>query len=250
LAQFDHPRPNPTTVNLNLGFTGTTRTHTRALPTDLTTSLAGHRITPTTKAGKQVVELREFDLGFTFAGLGVLSKDVEDDRGAVDDFDLDGIFERAALARRELGVGNNSVRSNSCDDLVKFLDLAAPEVGGGIRVGLSLKHAIKNNRTSRFAQRREFLHRIFGVFLVPLRIDTNENNVLNAQLSILNLSNVLELGSEPVHAPERDAVGEVHLPNSWGIDVINFVCHVLSGYATKHFKKIRFGERKTELSVP
>jgi hypothetical protein len=194
--------------------------------------------------------LREFNLGLTLAGLCVLGKDVENHCGAVNHFDLDGIFECAALAWREFGIGNNGIGPDSNDDLVKFLDLSAPEVGGGIRVGLSLKHAIKNNRTSRFAQRREFLHRIFGVFLVALRIDTNENNVLNAQLSILNLSNVLELGSEPVHAPERDAVGEVHLPNSWGIDVINFVCHVLSGYATKHFKKIRFGERKTELSVP
>jgi hypothetical protein len=43
--------------------------------------------------------------------------------------------------------------------------------------------------------------------LVPLGIDPNEDNVLNAKLPVLDLGDILELGSKAVYAPKRDAVG-------------------------------------------
>ena len=52
-----------------------------------------------------------------------------------------------------------------------------------------------------------------GVFLVALGIDADEYDVLNAKLAVFNLGNILELGSKAVYAPERDSVGEVHLPD-------------------------------------
>jgi hypothetical protein len=168
LTQFHHPRANSTTVDLNLGLTGTTRTHTSALAADLATSLAGHRVTPTAKAGKQVIELCELDLGLTLAGLGVLGEDVEDYRGPVNNFDLDRIFKGPALARRELSIGDNGVCTNSRDYLVKFLDLSSTKVCGWVWVWLSLEHTVEDHRASSLAQCREFLHRILGVFLVPL----------------------------------------------------------------------------------
>jgi hypothetical protein len=202
------------------------------LATDLTTGLARHRITPTTKAGKQVVELREFDLRLTFAGLGVLGENVQDDRGPVDDLDFDGILECAALARGEFSVGNHSVSTNGHDNFVEFFDLSAAKVRGWVWVRLTLKHTIKDNRTSRLAQCREFLHRVLSVFLISLGIDTNKYNVLNAKLPVFNLGNILKLGSKAVDASERDAVGEVHFANRRRIKLFKFVCHVVSGYAT------------------
>jgi hypothetical protein len=44
---------------------------------------------------------------------------------------------------------------------------------------LSLKHTVKHNRTSGLAQRGKFLHRILGILLIALGIDTDENNVLD-----------------------------------------------------------------------
>jgi hypothetical protein len=52
LAQLHHPRTNSASIDLDFGFTGTARTHTGALATDLPTGLTGHRVTPTAKARK------------------------------------------------------------------------------------------------------------------------------------------------------------------------------------------------------
>jgi hypothetical protein len=115
---------------------------------------------------------------------------------------------------------------------VKFFDLSATEVGGRVRVRLSLKDSVEDDCSSCLAKRGKFFHRILGVFLVALWIDPNQNYVLNAELSVFDLGYVLEFGSKTVYSPERDAVGEVHLPDSRGIGVINVVCHVVSGYGT------------------
>jgi hypothetical protein len=202
------------------------------LPTDLATSLTRHRITPTTKAREEVVELCELDLGLTFAGLGVLGEDIEDHRGPVNHLDLDGVFERAALARGELGVCNNSVCPNGHDDLVKFLDLSATKIGGWVWVRLPLKHTVEHNRSCRLAQRSEFLHRILCVFLVPLGIDPNQYDILDTELAVFDLGDIFEFGSKAVDAAEGDAVCEVHFANGGAVGLIKFVCHVPSGYAT------------------
>jgi hypothetical protein len=97
---------------------------------------------------------------------------------------------------------------------------------------LSLKHPVKDNGTCGLTQRGEFLHRILGIFLIALRINTNENDVLDTQLAVLDLSDILELGSKAVYTSERDSVGEVHVANGGRINLIKFFCHVVSGYAT------------------
>jgi hypothetical protein len=56
-----------------------------------------------------------------------------------------------------------------------------------------------------------------------LRINTNEHDVLDTQLAILDLGDVLELGTKTVYAPERDAVGEIHLTNRWRFVIFKFV---------------------------
>jgi hypothetical protein len=202
------------------------------LATDLTTGLARHRVTPTAKAREEVVELRELDLRLSLSRLGVLGKNIEDYRGAINDFDFDGILERAALARGEFSVGNHSVSTNGHDNFVEFLDFSAPEIGSRVGMRFSLKHTVKDNCTRGLAQCGEFLHRVLGVFLVSLGIDPNEDDVLDSKLAVFDLGDVLELGSKSVDAPEGDAVCEVHFANGGRINLFKFVCHVVSGYGT------------------
>jgi hypothetical protein len=50
----------------------------------------------------------------------VLGEDVEDQGRAVDDLDLDDVLEGAALARRELGVGDDGVGALGDDDVAQL----------------------------------------------------------------------------------------------------------------------------------
>src|SRR5699024_1291812 len=93
-------RVDAATVELDLRLTGPAGPHTHA-PGRLTAGLTGHRLTPATEARQEVLELRELDLGLALAALGVLGEDVEDQRGPVDDLDLDDVLEGAPLARRQ-----------------------------------------------------------------------------------------------------------------------------------------------------
>ena len=69
------------------------------------------------KARKQVFELGKFDLGLALAALGVLAEDVEDDGGAVDDFDPYDVLQCAPLARCQFAVDNDGIRSDAGDDV-------------------------------------------------------------------------------------------------------------------------------------
>ena len=53
--------------------------------------------------GDEVAELGEFDLQAAFEGEGALGEDVENELGAVDDADLEDVFECAALSGGMIG---------------------------------------------------------------------------------------------------------------------------------------------------
>ena len=139
LAKPGHAGVNATTIELDFRFTGTTASHTGACATDLTTSLAAHRFTPTTQSWQKVLKLSQLHLCFALASLGVLGKDIEDDRGSIDHLDLDHILQRAALGGGQFGVGNDGVGTKLCDELLQLLGLALAEVCGGIGVRQALE---------------------------------------------------------------------------------------------------------------
>ena len=64
----------------------------------------------------------------------MLGKDVENQRRAVDDLDLDDVLEGSSLAGAELTVADHGVGAFGDDDVAKLDGLAGPQEGG--RVGL------------------------------------------------------------------------------------------------------------------
>jgi len=114
---------NPAPVDLEFRLTGTARTDAGA-GGDPAASLPGQCCAPATEAGNQVVELSEFDLGLALPGARMLGEDVEDERGAVDDLDLEPFLKVAQLARRELAVTDDGVRAGGLDDADQLDDLA------------------------------------------------------------------------------------------------------------------------------
>jgi xanthine phosphoribosyltransferase len=67
---------------------------------------------------------RELDLRLALTRLRVLGEDVEDQRRAVDDLDLDDVLEPAPLRRGEFVVGDDRVRAGRHDDVAQLGRLA------------------------------------------------------------------------------------------------------------------------------
>src|SRR5690606_21823687 len=210
-AQHGHAVADPAAIELDLGLTRAAGSHARARRADLTTGLAAHRVTPTAQAWEEVFELRQFDLRLALARLGVLGEDVEDDGGSVDDLHLDDVLQSAALARRELGIGDHRVGADRVDDLLQLFGLAAADIGRGIRVRAALKHAVEHHGSGRLGERCELLERVLRIVQRSRAVDADENDVLHADLAVLDLGNVFELGREAHDAAKRVAIFEIPL---------------------------------------
>jgi hypothetical protein len=157
------------------------------------------------------LELRKFDLRFTFARLCMLGKDIEDDGRSVNHLDFDSILESTALAGRKLSVGHDGVSALGKNDGRKFFDLAPAEVGRGVRIGFALKEPIENLRTCRFTKCSKFFQRVFGVNLVTARINANNDDLLESDLAVFDLGDVLEFSSKATNSTEGRSILKVHL---------------------------------------
>ena len=121
-AQLADPRADAPAVGLDLGLT-------RAAGTDAATAghpatgLPGERLTPAAQPRQHVLHLRELDLGLALPAGRVLGEDVEDQRGAVDDLDLEDLLQLVELAGRQLAVADHRVGAGRRDDVA---DLGRP----------------------------------------------------------------------------------------------------------------------------
>ena len=210
-AQLRHARADAATIELDLRLTGTARAHARAAGTHLATGLAAHRVTPAAQAREQVLELRELDLRLALAALGVLAEDVEDHGRAVDDLDLDDVLERTPLTRGELGVGDHGVGADGGDDVAQLLGLAAADVGRRVGVRPALQHGVEDDRAGGLGEGGELAQRVLGILLRTLRVHADQHDVLEAQLPVLDLGDVLELGRQTRNATQRGALLAVPL---------------------------------------
>ncbi|GMA93547.1 hypothetical protein GCM10025881_03710 [Pseudolysinimonas kribbensis] len=209
-TQPRHPGVDAAPVQLDLRLTGAAGAH--ALPARrLAARLARHRLAPAAQSRQQVLELRELDLGLALAALGVLAEDVEDHGRAVDDLDLHSVFERAPLARGQFGVGHDGVRPERRDDAGEFLDLAAAEVGRGVRVRSALQQAVEHDGARRLGEGGELAQGVLGLLERRAGIDADEHDVLETELPVLDLGDVLELRPETADPTQRGALLPVEL---------------------------------------
>ncbi|SHV22936.1 Uncharacterised protein [Mycobacteroides abscessus subsp. abscessus] len=98
-AQLGHALADPAPIGLDLRFTGATGAHPATGAAGTTTGLPGHRFTPATQSRQHVLHLRQRDLRLTLAAGRVLGEDVQDQGGAIDDLDLDRLFQGHQLCR-------------------------------------------------------------------------------------------------------------------------------------------------------
>src|SRR5699024_7055109 len=140
-----HAGTNTTPVQFDLGLTGTTGTDAFTAR-GTTTALPGHGIAPAAEPGQQVLERSEFTLGLALPRRGVLGEDVKEQRGPVDDLDLDDVLEGAPLGGCKFGINDDRVRAARLNDLAEFLGLARPQESPRIGLEATLDQAVAHLR--------------------------------------------------------------------------------------------------------
>ena len=139
-------------IDFELGFT-------RAASTDAATETGEHDAFAG-KARQEVIELCEFYLQLPFASAGTGSKEVEDELGAIKNFELKFPFEITLLGGRQFAVEENCVGGKSSGEGGDFNDLAFADEGCPIGMIANLNEVTGNGGTCTFSENRQFLEGI------------------------------------------------------------------------------------------
>ena len=114
-----------TAIRLQLGFT--VASHANA-------ALLSRKVSPKPgQSRQQMLELRQLDLQFAFPGSRPLREDVENQRGAIEHFAFEDLFQIAALGGRKLVIENHGVRLVRLAEGGELIGLAGSDKGGGKR---------------------------------------------------------------------------------------------------------------------
>ena len=102
-AQLGDPFSNQAAVGFKLCLPGSSQAHADG-STGSAAGLANQMPPHAGQAGLQVLVLSQFDLDLAFPGVGVLGKDIQYQRGAIQHFDplSQGFFDIPLLSRAEL----------------------------------------------------------------------------------------------------------------------------------------------------
>ena len=138
----------------------------------------------------------------------MLGEDVQDQRRAVDDLDLDHLLQRVELRRAQFAVADHGVGSGRGDDLTQLLSLAGTDIGRRVGFVATLDDALQDLRAGGLGQRGEFSQAGVGVGGGSLHPHPDQHHAFQPQLAVLDFGDVGEFGGQPGHAAQRDAVLE------------------------------------------
>jgi hypothetical protein len=206
-AHLRHLLADPPPVRLDLGLTGAACGEAAATATHL----PGQRLTPAAEPRQHVLHLRERDLRLALAGLGVLGEDVQDQGRTVDDLDLDHVLELDQLARAQLTVADDGVRAGLDHDVPQLGGLAGADVGGRVRLVAALDDAVEHERARGLREGRQLREGVLGVLRGAGGPHSDEHDPLQAELAVLDLGDVLQLGGQAHHTAQGRALGAVEL---------------------------------------
>ena len=122
------------------------------------------------QARQPVAQLRELDLHRAFLARRVLGEDVEDQRDAVDDVDLEQLLEVALLRGRELVVEDHDVDVERVREVAQLFGLALADVGRRIGRAAPLQHRVdrcRRPRCRRAARARRATPRASSTWAAP-----------------------------------------------------------------------------------
>ena len=165
------------------------------------------------------MHLGERDLRLALPAARVLGEDVEDQPGAVDDLDLDDVLELAQLTRAELTVADHGVGAVLDDHIAQLARLTGADVGRRVGLVAALHEPVDDDRARGLGQPRELLEAALGVVQRALGPDADQHHALEADLTVFDLGDVLELGREPGDTTQRSTIGEIELTGRGVVEV-------------------------------
>ncbi len=115
------------------------------------------------------MQLRELHLQAPFMSPGTASEDIENQRGAIDDLDIEHLLKVSLLGWRQLVVDQDEVILERLTPLLDLLQLTFPDVGAGERVFQSLADRADDLNINRLGKAGKLLQ---GVGRRPGRVRT------------------------------------------------------------------------------
>ena len=121
-------------------------------------------------------------------------------------------FQPAQLARGELAVADHGVGADRRNDVRELAGLARAHVGGRVDPAAPLDEAVEHLGARRFRQQAQLAQRILRASQAALGPHPDQHDPLEPQRPVLDLADVLQLGGEPGHPPQRVPLLQVHVP--------------------------------------
>jgi hypothetical protein len=114
-----------------------------------------------------MLELREFNLQLPFPRPGALGEDIEDQRGAIQDFAFKDLFQVAALSRRKFVIENDGVDivlATGDGELIGLAFTNESSRDGRFQLLPSIAHDVGSGRAGQLAQ---FVERFLQIQRLP-----------------------------------------------------------------------------------
>ena len=216
-AQLGHSFADAAAVGLDLGLTRAAGTHPTAGTARAAAGLPRHRLAPAAQSGQHVLHLGQRHLRLAFAAGRVLGEDVEDQRGPVDDLDLDDLLQRGELGRAEFTVADDGVRARGGDDVAQFGGFTGADIGGRVGPVATLDHAFEHLGACSLGQRRQLGEAGVGVGGAAVGPHADEHDAFQTQLAVLDLGDVGQLRRQAGHPAQCGAVVERQLTGAGGV---------------------------------
>ncbi len=146
-VQLPDPAPEEAAIRFQLGLTGTAQADAAFLPLEV--SPAAHQ------PGRQVPELRQFDLQLTLEAARTLRKDVENEARAVQDAAFEFAFQVAFLAGRERRPENDEFGAVGLDARSQLFYLALADEEPRLRPFAGADDLVDDDRSGRTRELRK-----------------------------------------------------------------------------------------------
>ncbi|CKS70932.1 Uncharacterised protein [Mycobacterium tuberculosis] len=141
----------------------------------------------------------------------MLGKDVEDQRGAVNNLNLHSLFQGGQLRRRQFAVADDGVGAGRHDHFAEFGRFARADVGRRVGLVATLDESFEHLGAGGFGQCRQLGQACPVVSRAALGPHSHQHHPLQAQLAVLHLGDVGKLGRQPGNPAQRRSVLECEL---------------------------------------